>query len=323
MSKAEQRILLIEDDAAFRHPLAAFLEQGGANVYQAEDGIEGLSAAALYCPDVVLCDLNMPNLDGHEVIACLAARHPKVPVIVISGQDQIATIKRALQAGARDYFIKPVRDYEQVRRSIDQCLIAEAPANPQLELMAHIDFFRGHDKAASRLLNWLRPPSLQAWGPWQVTFSGKGNLFIPDSFKLDDKLLVLVMELPILGVDAAFCRVLVRSLMNGPLRQYQQQASLLPTQPHRLLDYLNQQLIESGLRHSFAMAALLFDREDGLLFANAGLSSPHWLMRAGGLPLGLMRAPRYTLHKRSWHDPFEVQFHGDCGGALHMQVSRG
>jgi DNA-binding NarL/FixJ family response regulator len=58
--------------------------------FQAEDGIEGLSAAALYHPDVVLCDLNMPNMDGHEVIACLTARYPQVPVIVISGQDQMA-----------------------------------------------------------------------------------------------------------------------------------------------------------------------------------------------------------------------------------------
>ena len=128
------------------------------------------------------------------------------------------------------------------------------------------------------------------------------------------------MELPILGVDAAFCGALVRSLMNGPYRQFQQQESQLLTQPHRLLDYLNLQLLESGLRHSFAMAALLFDQEDGLVFANAGLTSPHWLMRSGGLPLGLMRSSRYGLHKRSWHEPFELQFRSDSGSALKMQV---
>ena len=50
--------------------------------------------------------------------------------------------------------------------------------------------------------------------------------------------------------------------MNGPYRQFQQQESRLLAQPHRLLDYLNLQLLESGLRHSFAMAALLFDQED-------------------------------------------------------------
>lgn len=320
MSKAGLRILVVEDEAVFRHSLVSYLEHDGACVFQAEDGIEGLSAAALYHPDVVLCDLNMPNMDGHEVIACLTARYPQVPVIVISGQDQMAAIERALRAGARDFFIKPVNDYEQIRRSIEQCLTNLGHQSQQLELMEHIDFFRGHDLASSRLLAWLAPPGMQEWGPWQVTFAGMGNLFIPDTFKLDDKLLVLVMELPILGVDAAFCGALVRSLMNGPYRQYQQQESLLLTQPHRLLDYLNLQLLESGLRHSFAMAALLFDQEDGLLFANAGLTSPHWLMRAGGLPLGLMRSSRYTLHRRSWHEPFDLQFRSESGSALTMQV---
>lgn len=70
MSKAGLRILVVEDEAVFRHSLVTYLEHDGACVFQAEDGIEGLSAAALYHPDIVLCDLNMPNMDGHEVIAC-------------------------------------------------------------------------------------------------------------------------------------------------------------------------------------------------------------------------------------------------------------
>ncbi|MGL6048413.1 MAG: response regulator, partial [Aeromonas salmonicida] len=42
--------------------------------------------------------------------------------------------------------------------------------------------------------------------------------------------------------------------------------------------------------------------------------------RAGGLPLGLMRSSHYALHKRSWHEPFDLQFHNDSGSDLHMQV---
>ncbi len=165
MSKAGLRILVVEDEAVFRHSLVSYLEHDGACVFQAEDGIEGLSAAALYHPDVVLCDLNMPNMDGHEVIACLTARYPQVPVIVISGQDQMAAIERALRAGARDFFIKPVNDYEQIRRSIEQCLTNLGHQSQQLELMEHIDFFRGHDLASSRLLAWLAPLACRSGGP--------------------------------------------------------------------------------------------------------------------------------------------------------------
>ena len=117
-----------------------------------------------------------------------------------------------------------------------------------------------------------------------------------------------------------FCGALVRSLMNVPYRQFQREESLLLNQPHRLLDYLNHQLMESGMRHSLALAALLFDQEDGLVFANAGLTSPLWLMRAGGLPLGLMRSSHYALHRRSWHEPFELQFRNESGCSLQVRV---
>ena len=320
MLRAGLRILVVEDETVFRHMLVNYLENEGACVFQAEDGIEGLSGAALYQPDLVLCDLNMPNLDGHEVIACLAARYPQIPIIVISGQDRMEVVGRALRAGARDFLLKPIRDWSQVVRSIDQCLLAQEAANSQLELVEHVHDFRRHDWAATRLLDSLSTPVLQEWGPWQVTFEGMGNLFIPDTFRVDNRLLVLVMELPVLAEDAAFCGALVRSLLNVPYRQYQQRESQLLAQPHRLLAYLNWQLMESGLRHSFAMAALLFDETDGLSFANAGITSPHWLMRCGGLPLGLMRDGHYRLHKRSWHDPFELQIRSDSGSALHMQV---
>jgi len=218
MSKAGLRILVVEDEAVFRHSLVSYLARDGATVFQAEDGIEGLSAAALYHPDVVLCDLNMPNMDGREVIACLSARYPHIPVIVISAQSSMEAVASALRAGARDYLLKPLEDYALVERSIEQCLNGSANRAQQLELMDHIDYFSAHDKAASRLLAGLKPPGLQEWGPWQVTFKGLGHLFIPDTFKVEDKLLVLVMELPIMGTDAAFCGALVRSLMNVPYR---------------------------------------------------------------------------------------------------------
>lgn len=321
MSKAGLRILVVEDEAVFRHSLVNYLARDGVSVFQAADGVEGLSAVACYQPHIVLCDLNMPNMDGHQVIACLAARYPHIPVIVISAKSTMEAVASALRAGAQDFLLKPIEDYAQVEHSIAQCLNGDAYREQQLELMDHIDYFSAHDKAASRLLAGLKPPGVQEWGPWQVTFKGGEQLFIPDTFKVEDKLLVLVLEVPILAADAAFCAALVRSLMNQPYHQLQRNESRLLSQPHRLLDYLNQQLIASGAGNSFAMAALLFDQQDGLRYANAGIASPRWLMRTGGLPLGLLGERHYTLHQRSWQQPFVLQFGSDNSGGLHMQVS--
>ena len=89
------RILVIEDDAIFRHQLVCYLEICGARVFEAEDGIEGVAAAALHKPELVLCDLNMPAMDGHEVLACLRVRYPELPIIVISAQSRMDEAKLA------------------------------------------------------------------------------------------------------------------------------------------------------------------------------------------------------------------------------------
>jgi hypothetical protein len=115
------------------------------------------------------------------------------------------------------------------------------------------------------------------------------------------------MELPILGVDAAFCGALVRSPMNGPYRQYQQQESLLLTQPHRLLDYLNLQLLESGLRHPLPWRPCCSIRRMGCFLQMPG-SLTSLVDACRGLLLGLMRSSRYTLHRRSWHEPLICSF---------------
>lgn len=320
MRQAGTQILVIEDDAVFRQTLVAYLAKDNVHIVEAEDGIEGLSAAAIYHPDLVFCDLNIPNMDGYEVIACLAARYPDIPVIVISAQKNLTAVARALRAGARDFLFKPLDDGAMLERSMARVLQKMGETTARLELIAYMGFFAEQDKAASRLLDGLKPPKLHEWGPWQITFKSQGHFFMSDVFRVNGKLLLLIMELPLLDRGMAFCGALVRSLMNVPYRQYQRKESELLAQPHRLLDYLNHQLMDSGLRHSFSMAALLFDEQDGLTYANAGLTSPHWLMRSGGLPLGLLRNSHHTLYRRSWHSPFELQFLSDAGSMLEMTV---
>ncbi|MDO2949218.1 response regulator [Aeromonas simiae] len=314
------RILVIEDDAIFRHQLVCYLEICGARVFEAEDGIEGVAAAALYKPELVLCDLNMPAMDGHEVLACLRVRYPELPIIVISAQSRMDVVARVLRAGARDFLIKPIRDWELVRFSIEQSLNHTPSAMQQLELLEHMDALRRDDRLATRMVRQQLDSTLQEWGPWQVTSEGMGHLFIVESFRVSRSLLILVMELPLLGQDGPFCSALVRMLMNGPYRQYQEGESRLLEQPAKLLSYLNWHLCESGIRQPVSVAALLFSPDDNLLLANAGLASPHWLARCGGMPLGLLRDTDYPLHRRSWHAPFSLQVSNESGAELNLCI---
>ncbi|MBM4183788.1 MAG: response regulator [Gemmatimonadetes bacterium] len=79
------RVLLIDDDEEHRVLARRILESAGHAVDEAADGAMGLKSFGQRRPDVVLTDINMPRLDGHEVIAALRVQHKGVPVIAISG----------------------------------------------------------------------------------------------------------------------------------------------------------------------------------------------------------------------------------------------
>ena len=79
------RVLVIDDDEEHRTLLRAMLEGAGHQVQEAEDGVEGLRLFGQGRPDLVFTDINMPGLDGHDVISALRVQHADVPVVAISG----------------------------------------------------------------------------------------------------------------------------------------------------------------------------------------------------------------------------------------------
>jgi DNA-binding response OmpR family regulator len=99
-------ILVVEDDPGIRMALSRGLRDRGYVVTTAESGLAALEVAAKAEPDVVLLDLGLPDLEGLQVLAMLRGLGD-TPVIVITAQDDDATIVRALDAGADDYVVKP------------------------------------------------------------------------------------------------------------------------------------------------------------------------------------------------------------------------
>lgn len=154
----QRKILVIEDEPVFRATLLAFLRQQNHLVYVAENGLDGLAAVAVYHPDLVLCDLNMPGMDGHQVIQCIAARFPQTPVMVISGQANLDDVTRALRAGAKDYLIKPIRNWPALSQAIEECLESVTEAQHYGELAAHLSRLHRDDVAATELLSAMAPP---------------------------------------------------------------------------------------------------------------------------------------------------------------------
>ena len=103
-------ILFVDDDPIVREFAVVHLSTDKAQVSLAADGIEALERIAAAEPDIVLLDLEMPRLDGFEVLARLRASPVTrdLPVIVVTGREDVAAIDRAFQAGATSFLVKPI-----------------------------------------------------------------------------------------------------------------------------------------------------------------------------------------------------------------------
>ena len=116
-------LLVVDDNEANRDVLARHLERLGYTVERAEDGHRALAMLAATGFDLVLLDIMMPGLDGHQVLERLKAdaRTRDIPVIVISALDDLASVVRSIEAGAADYLTKPF-DPVLLRARIGACL---------------------------------------------------------------------------------------------------------------------------------------------------------------------------------------------------------
>jgi signal transduction histidine kinase len=107
---AASKILVIDDDADFRQVIIRFLSKQGFTVVAASDGKAGVGLAGETLPDLIVCDLNMPGMDGYAVLAALR-RDPKladIPLIFLTGQSQPSQVRQGMNLGADDYLTKPV-----------------------------------------------------------------------------------------------------------------------------------------------------------------------------------------------------------------------
>src|SRR2546428_8567820 len=111
------RVLVVDDEQSLRKVLAATLQREGYEVTVCRDGEEAISALERDGADVVGPDLVMPRMDGLALLRKVVARHPDVPVIVITAHGRIDSAVEAMKAGAFDFLAKPF-DHEELKAII-------------------------------------------------------------------------------------------------------------------------------------------------------------------------------------------------------------
>lgn len=136
------RILVVDDDPRLRRQCVALLEAGGFDTLQAENGRRGLELAREEFPDLVICDVNMPSMNGHAALEAVRGDDnlANTPFIFLTANGDMTDLRVGMNLGADDYLMKPV-DPEQlvaaIHARLDRNRVAQAssprpstPADP-------------------------------------------------------------------------------------------------------------------------------------------------------------------------------------------------
>lgn len=311
-------MLIIDDEKLVRESIAVYLEDSGYDVVEAEDGKQGIEHFCEFNPDLVLCDLRMPQLDGLEVLKKLSELSPDTPIIIVSGAGQIQDVVEALRLGAHDYLVKPVTDMAVLENSVENALShreleqqnkeyrAELEAaNDELE--KNLELLQEDQDAGRRAQLQLlpEPESVLSGFRFQHSIIPSLNLsgdFI-DYFQISERYLgFYIADVSGHGAAAAFVTMTLKSLINQPLRQFRVGENDLAVNPAEFLSYLNKELISANLgKHITLFYGVIDCHENTLKYSVAGqypapiLKSNNkvTMITSCGFPVGLFEWANY------------------------------
>ncbi|NAW70219.1 response regulator [Vibrio sp. V27_P1S3P104] len=183
-------IMLVDDDPIFRRVTSGYLSAQGYKVVEAEDGLDGLIKLRSNDPDLVLCDLSMPVLNGIEFVEEVSLEYPSLPLIVVSATDEMSEIAKALRYGIKDFLPKPIGNHEYLRCAIkstledtthhlsDQRDFASqwfrvdggGDIPEEQELHWHLEYLRENPNTAKELLQALLPENDTSQGIWKCSY---------------------------------------------------------------------------------------------------------------------------------------------------------
>lgn len=118
-------VLCIDDETDIRQLLVEELQDAGLRTLEASNGAEGLEKILSSWPDIVICDISMPVMNGHELLAEIQINYPELsatPFIMLTAMSDRENTLAGLRAGADDYLTKPI-DLDLLMAKISGCIL--------------------------------------------------------------------------------------------------------------------------------------------------------------------------------------------------------
>jgi two-component system chemotaxis response regulator CheY len=123
-------VLVIDDSETIRAHVGTVLRAAGYEVLEASDGLMGAFTIRERAADLclVICDINMPRLDGLEMLEVLRGQYPKLPILMLTTESRVDKVERAKKAGAKAWIIKPFKPELLVEAVTKLTALPESPS---------------------------------------------------------------------------------------------------------------------------------------------------------------------------------------------------
>ena len=310
--KTQAKILTIEDEPPIRSGIVTYLEDSGFTMLEANDGPSGLEIFRQEHPDVVLCDLRLPGMDGLEVLSTITAESPETPVIIVSGVSLLVYAVQALKRGAWDYVTKPIHDMavleSAVRRVLEHADLLrqnreyrENLEQLNLELTETMSQLQEDEEAGRKIQFQLLPEDNTGFGEYTFRRELYPSMYLSGDFinyfLIDDRHAGFYMaDVSGHGAASAFVTVMLNTLMIQYRDALWQSGDDRILQPHQVLERLNQDICCQNLdKHLTLFYGVIDLQEHTLRYSNGG-QFPYPLLYDGqeiqtlecpGRPIGL------------------------------------
>lgn len=336
MQSNSATLLIIDDDDVVRASIAAYLEDSGFKVLQASNGVQGLELFDREQPDLLVCDLRMPQIDGLELIRRINGKASEIPVIVLSGAGVMSDAVEALRLGAADYLIKPLEDLavleHSIRRALDRANLRfenrryrEKLETANRELKASLSLLQEDQNAGRQVQMNMLPDT-----PWEEGEFSFAHLIIPslflsgdfvDYFRVDERRIAFYLaDVSGHGASSAFVTVLLKFMTTRLLSEARRTDGLLDFKPSDVLAHINRGLINCKLGKHVTMLGGVIDVQASELTYSVGGHLPlpvlysegqAQYLSGRGLPVGLFAEATFADHRLKLPRRFSLSLFSD------------
>lgn len=317
-------LLVIDDDDAFRRDIAIRLQNCGFDVLQAGGAVAGLQQFSTHRPELVLCNLHLPEQDGFASVLHAVTEVPDASVIVVAASADMSEAVQALRAGAQDYLIQPMADTalveHVVKRTLDQSRlrnenrrIRERLEAANSELEDRLQELKDDQAAGHQVQLNMLPQS--PWVSGEYTFERRiiPSLYLSgdfvDYFRISDTQLAFYLaDVSGHGASSAFATVLLKFMTTRLLYEQRRHGDSAPIEflPSDVLGHINRGLINCKLGKHVTMLGGVIDESSNTLTYSIGGHLPLPLLYADGearylqgkgRPVGLFADAEYENHR--------------------------